>query len=83
MPDSSVTLHVTMVVSVGKVAGASLFIVSDDKQLSSTDGEFRITPFAPHIPGLVKIVVSEGQVITGSSLSIIVTMALHTHHCCR
>ena len=70
---SSVTVHVTVVVPIGKVDGA-LFVTELMSQLSQVKGVPRLTPVALHV-ALALIVTFAGAVIVGLILSITVTVA--------
>ena len=73
MPLPSVTVQVTVVLPRGNVAGASLAAVAH-VQLSVITAVPRFTPVALHDPASVFTLTVAGQVIVGSSSSVIVTV---------
>ena len=73
MPEPSVTVHVTTVVSpIGYVAGA-LFVTLATEQLSPVVGAVKLTPLAVQLPASVFTVYWPGAVIVGFILSVTVT----------
>jgi hypothetical protein len=74
LPLLSVTVQVTVVVPIGKAAGA-LFVTKATPQLSAVTGVPRATPVAVH-PVLVVAVTLAGQAIVGRTLSETVTVWL-------
>ena len=71
LPALSVTVHVTVVVPIGKVAGA-LLVTEATVQLSEVAGAARTT-VAKQEPGFVFAFTAAAQVIVGFSLSVTVT----------
>jgi hypothetical protein len=72
-PLPSVTVQVTVVLPIGKTAGASL-VTDAIEQLSSTVGVPRTTPLAVHSSASVFTATGAGQTIVGSSISVTVTI---------
>src|SRR5687767_5863427 len=74
-PFTSVTTHVTVVKPSGKTAGASL-VTEATPQLSDVVAVPIEIPEAEQIPASALTVISEGQVIVGSSASVTVTVCV-------
>ena len=72
LPLPSVTVHVTVVVPIGKVAGASL-IAEATEQLSAVVGVPKDNPDAVHVPASTFTETADGAVIVGLILSTTVT----------
>ena len=70
---SSVTVQVTVVFPIGKLAGALLFTLATE-QLSAVVGVPKATPVATHVPAPTFTLTAEGQVIVGLMLSVTVTI---------
>ena len=70
-PEPSVTVHVTVVIPIGKAKGA-LFVTEATLQLSVVTGVPKDTPVAVH-PLLIVMIFAGGQVIIGLIVSLIVT----------
>ena len=75
-PLLSVTVQLTIVIPIGKAAGASLVTVATP-QLSSVVGVPSVTPVASQEPGSGFSVISTGQIILGSILSSTTTSCVH------
>ena len=75
LPAPSVDVHVTVVFPIGKLAGAS-FVIVGVPQLS-VPVAVPIEAVDVHCPASVFIVVADGQVIVGFSLSTTVTVKEH------
>ena len=75
LPALSVTVHVTVVVPIGKVAGA-LLVTEATVQLSEVAGAVSTT-VAKQEPGFVLAFTAGAQVMVGFSLSVTVTFWVH------
>jgi hypothetical protein len=73
LPEVSITVQVTVVTPLGKVAGAS-FTMLATAQLSAVVGEPSVTPLAAQKPGSVPTDTKGGHVIVGASVSLTVTL---------
>src|SRR2546426_4329113 len=70
---TSTTIQMTVVVPIGKVAGAVLPTLATP-QLSEVTGVPRLTPEAEHWPALALVNTLAGQVMLGGCVSVTVTV---------